>query len=69
MAMITVTCKDDLGFSPVFNCEIKKGNKLEIDEAMFADELFIAPKGWKAPAAPVEVQPAAPADTNQGGTD
>jgi len=42
MAKITVTAKDDLGFSPKFG-QIVKGQTHEIDEEDFADQLFDGP--------------------------
>lgn len=40
--MITVTGKDNLGFSPKFG-DIVKGQSYDIEEADFADQLFDGP--------------------------
>lgn len=54
MAKITVTGRDDLGFSPKFG-DIRKGQKYTIEETDFAIELFIPPKGFDTK--PYEPQP------------
>lgn len=52
MAQITVTAKDDLGFSPIFG-EIKKGQQYTIEEEQFASELFKLNKVTKSDTAAV----------------
>lgn len=45
MGTITVTAKDDLGYSPKFG-DIRKGQTYTINEADFAPGLFDAPAGF-----------------------